>query len=117
MGVWWRPEAWWKGWANMARRGDDLHGAPEATQMAPRPQGAGGTGGVWRWLRRQVAADYAPAVALAVVAFVAHMLVADNYGYFRDELYYLVAGQRLAPGYVDFPMMIAALAALTNVVA
>ncbi len=61
--------------------------------------------------------EFAPVVALAVIAFVGHMLVAGNYGYFRDELYYLVAGQRLAPGYVDFPMMIALLAALTNLVA
>ena len=27
-------------------------------------------------------------LALATVSFVAHMLVAGNYGYFRDELYY-----------------------------
>lgn len=70
-----------------------------------------------RRVRGTVASEFAPVVALALVAFVGHMLVAGNYGYFRDELYYLVAGQRLAPGYVDFPMMIALLAALLNVVA
>ncbi len=45
------------------------------------------------------------------------MVIAGNYGYFRDELYYIVAGQRLAFGYVDFPPMIALLAAIMNVLA
>src|SRR3984893_16245810 len=53
----------------------------------------------------------------AVVDFVGHMLVANNYGYFRDELYYIVSGQHLQLGYVDFPGMIAYLAALMNVLA
>ena len=70
-----------------------------------------------RRARLSLSDDFMPIVALAIVAFVAHMLVAGNYGYFRDELYYLVAGQRLAPGYVDFPMMIALLAALTHLIA
>ncbi len=61
--------------------------------------------------------DLAPAAALALLVFTGHMLVAGNYGYFRDELYYLVAGLRLAPGYVDFPPMIALLAALTHLIA
>lgn len=67
--------------------------------------------------RAALTSDFAPVVALAIATFVGHMLVAGNYGYFRDELYYLVAGQRLGPGYVDFPMMIALLAALMNLVA
>ena len=68
-------------------------------------------------LRAALTSDLAPATALALLIFVAHMLVAGNYGYFRDELYYLVAGLRLAPGYVDFPPMIALLAALTHLIA
>lgn len=55
-----------------------------------------------------------PPVALALVAFLAHMLVAGNYGYFRDELYYIAAGRHLAWGYVDFPPFVALLAALTD---
>lgn len=51
---------------------------------------------------------------LALLAFVIHMLIAGNYGYFRDELYYIAGGQHLAFGYVDFPPMIAALAALMH---
>jgi 4-amino-4-deoxy-L-arabinose transferase-like glycosyltransferase len=50
--------------------------------------------------------------ALALIDFVGHLLVAGNYGYFRDELYYIAGGRRLAFGYVDFPPMIAVLAAL-----
>jgi len=57
----------------------------------------------------------APALlaALALLALVAHLALTQPYGYFRDELYYLVAG-RLHPdwGYVDYPPLIAWLAAL-----
>ena len=53
-------------------------------------------------------------LALAVVSFLAHILVAANYGYFRDELYYIAAGRHLAPGYVDFPAMLGLLAALVD---
>ncbi len=55
-------------------------------------------------------------VYLAVADFAAHMAFAGNYGYFRDELYYIVSGtQHLSLGYVDFPPMIAYAAALVNV--
>ena len=47
-------------------------------------------------------------VPLAGVSFVAHMLVAGNYGYFRDELYYIADGRHLQPGYVDQNDLIAA---------
>ncbi len=56
-------------------------------------------------------------VALAGASFVAHMLVAGNYGYFRDELYYIADGQHLQAGYVDQPLLIGWLAALMRVVA
>jgi hypothetical protein len=51
---------------------------------------------------------------LALLDFVLQMLVAGNYGYFRDELYHILAGKRLAIGYVDFPLMVALLAALMH---
>ncbi len=54
-------------------------------------------------------------VALAGVSFVAHMLVAGNYGYFRDELYYIADGHHLQPGYVDQPLLMGWLAALLRV--
>jgi 4-amino-4-deoxy-L-arabinose transferase-like glycosyltransferase len=56
-------------------------------------------------------------VALAGVAFVAHMLVAGNYGYFRDELYYIADGRHLQAGYVDQPLLMGWLAALLRVTA
>ena len=56
-------------------------------------------------------------VTLAGVAFVAHMLVAGNYGYFRDELYYIADGRHLQLGYVDQPMLMGWLAALLRVIA
>jgi hypothetical protein len=55
--------------------------------------------------------------SLALADFVAHMLVSGNYGYFRDELYYIEAGRHLAFGYVDFPPLIALLAKLLGVLA
>lgn len=56
-------------------------------------------------------------VTLAGVAFVAHMLVAGNYGYFRDELYYIADGRHLQAGYVDQPLLMGWLAALLRVIA
>jgi 4-amino-4-deoxy-L-arabinose transferase-like glycosyltransferase len=54
-------------------------------------------------------------VALAGVSFIAHMLVAGNYGYFRDELYYIADGHHLQAGYVDQPLLMGWLAALLRV--
>ena len=54
---------------------------------------------------------------LALADFLVHVLFADNYGYFRDELYYIVSGtQHLSLGYVDFPPFIAYVAALLNLI-
>ena len=54
-------------------------------------------------------------LSLALADFAAHMLVSTNYGYFRDELYYIEAGRHLAFGYVDFPPLIALLAGFLDV--
>jgi 4-amino-4-deoxy-L-arabinose transferase-like glycosyltransferase len=56
-------------------------------------------------------------LGLAGVSFAAHMLVAGNYGYFRDELYYLADGRHLQAGYVDQPALVGWLAALLRVFA
>ncbi len=54
---------------------------------------------------------------IALTNFIFHMLFATNYGYFRDELYYIVSGtQHLSLGYVDFPPLIAYVAALLNLI-
>ena len=65
--------------------------------------------------RASLTSDTAVLLWLALASFVGHMLVSGNYGYFRDELYYMAAGRHLAFGYVEYPPMIALLAALMNV--
>jgi Dolichyl-phosphate-mannose-protein mannosyltransferase len=44
---------------------------------------------------------------VACVRIVLYLLAAANYGYFRDELYYLACGEHPAWGYVDQPPLIA----------
>jgi dolichyl-phosphate-mannose-protein mannosyltransferase len=43
-----------------------------------------------------------------------HLLTANRYGYFGDELYYMACGEHLAWGYVDQPPLIALAAWLTR---
>lgn len=65
--------------------------------------------------REALASELAPVYIIAAVSVMAHVVVAGNYGYFRDELYYLMDGRHLAFGYVDQPALIGWLAALMNV--
>jgi len=48
-----------------------------------------------------------PAIVLYIAAgkLLLHLLTAARYGIFRDEMYYLACGQRIAWGYVDHPPM------------
>src|SRR5262249_52659067 len=41
--------------------------------------------------------------ALAAISFALHLAALTRYGWFRDELYYVVCARRLAWGYVDQP--------------
>ena len=45
--------------------------------------------------------------ALAGIKLVLHLLLANRYGYFRDEMYFLDCGRHLAFGYVDHAPFIA----------
>lgn len=63
-----------------------------------------------------VLSRWSPASENALLAYLAfakllvHLLTNGNYGYFRDEFYYVVAGERLDLGYVDFPPLVAIVA-------
>src|SRR5215467_6504072 len=51
--------------------------------------------------------DLAPAVLIiAGISFAVHVLFANNYGYFRDELYFMAMSQHPAFGYVDVPPLV-----------
>src|SRR2546423_10761791 len=51
----------------------------------------------------------APSLILAIAAadLLFHLLIANRYGIFRDELYYLACSEHLGAGYVDQPPIIA----------
>jgi len=53
---------------------------------------------------------------LALFKLLLHLFTNGNYGYFRDELYYMAAGERLDLGYVDFPPFVALVTAFTRLV-
>jgi dolichyl-phosphate-mannose-protein mannosyltransferase len=51
--------------------------------------------------------DLAPSVLMiAGISFLAHVLVGNNYGYFRDELYVMAMSHHPAFGYVDVPPLV-----------
>ena len=67
--------------------------------------------------RQTLTGETALLVYLASIKFLVHLITSDNYGFFRDELYYIDAGKHLAAGYVEFPPFIAFLAAFVRVLA
>jgi len=58
-------------------------------------------------------APWAGIALIAVAAVAVEMAVSARYGYVRDELYFLSAGQHLAFGYVDQPPLTPLLARIT----
>lgn len=48
------------------------------------------------------------------VAVLIHLLTAERWDYFRDELYFIACGEHLAWGYVDMPPLIAAAAKVSR---
>jgi hypothetical protein len=53
-----------------------------------------------------------PVLTVALVYLVIHLATSHRFGYYRDELYYLVCGAHLAYGYVDHPPLVPAVAAV-----
>jgi hypothetical protein len=53
-------------------------------------------------------------IYLALVKLLLHFLTNQRYGYFRDELYHVICGERLAWGYVDQAPLIALVARVTR---
>jgi 4-amino-4-deoxy-L-arabinose transferase-like glycosyltransferase len=61
-------------------------------------------GGITNLFRR---ANLAPTVwVIAGVSLLAHVVVGKNYGYFRDELYFMAMSHHPAFGYVDVPPLV-----------
>jgi hypothetical protein len=46
-----------------------------------------------------------PPLHAGLVKLLVHLLTAGNYGYFRDEPYYIAVSEHLRLGYVDFPAL------------
>src|SRR5262245_22026072 len=57
--------------------------------------------------RRDGSPAWAPLVLLGCLKFLLHHALGDQYGYFRDELYFLDCARHLDWGYVDHAPMIA----------
>ena len=51
---------------------------------------------------------------IALLSAALHLAFIGRYGWFRDELYYIACGERLAFGYVDHPPLVAVIARLTR---
>src|SRR5260370_30155170 len=81
-----------------------LRGVSKLSKVVAMPAASSLRAGITNLYRR---ADLAPAVLIiAGISFLAHVLVGNNYGYFRDELYVLAMGQHPAFGYVDVPPLV-----------
>src|SRR5271166_1684177 len=55
-----------------------------------------------------------PAAVLGLAALALHLWVNGSYGYFRDELYFIVCGRHPAWGYTDQPPLIPLIAAASD---
>ena len=55
-------------------------------------------------------------ISLAAADLFLHFAGSGNYGFFRDELYYIACGEHLAAGYVDQPPLIAIIARISRIV-
>src|SRR5215216_887310 len=65
-------------------------------------------------LRWSPASENALLAYLALAKVLVHLLTNGNYGYFRDEFYYIAAGERLDLGYLEFPPLVAVIADISR---
>src|SRR5438045_4760524 len=65
---------------------------------------------------RILLSDFSVLIYLSLFKLILHLLTNGNYGYFRDELYYIACGEHLDWGYVDQPPLIAFVAKAVRVV-
>ena len=61
------------------------------------------------WRRSVLSAAITIPVVLALLQLTAQMIFHGNYGYFRDELYFMACSNHLAFGYVDHPPLAVAI--------
>jgi 4-amino-4-deoxy-L-arabinose transferase-like glycosyltransferase len=81
-----------------------LRGVSQSSKVVAMPAASSLRAGITTLYRR---ADLAPAVLIiAGISFLAHVLVGNNYGYFRDELYVMAMSHHPAFGYVDVPPLV-----------
>ncbi len=65
--------------------------------------------------RRAVSGANGLLLLIALAKLLAHLLTAEGYGFFIDELYTIACGRHLAFGYVDIPPLVPALSRLSGV--
>lgn len=58
--------------------------------------------------------DHALWLTLGLIAFSAHILTNNRYGYSRDEFYYFACGEHVDWGHVDQPPLVALVAILVR---
>jgi Dolichyl-phosphate-mannose-protein mannosyltransferase len=76
-----------------------MHATLASVGEAPAPAATAARGLSLEWL-----------IGISGANLALHLAAAGNYGFFRDELYYIACSRHLAWGYVDQPPLIAAIA-------